>query len=85
MEVIFTGTALSDLQYWKKKKDSKIQNRISKLLADIKDHPFSGIGKPEALRFNLSGYCSRRITGEHRIVYRVEKNKIIVIAFRYHY
>jgi len=85
MEIAFTETALSDLQYWKKKKDIKIQIRITKLLEDIKEHPFKGIGKPEPLKFNLSGYWSRRITDEHRIVYRVDKNKVVVIALRYHY
>ncbi|MEO6328756.1 MAG: Txe/YoeB family addiction module toxin [Ginsengibacter sp.] len=85
MEIIFTDTALADLNYWKKKNDVKIQNRISKILKDMVEDPFKGIGKPEALKFNLSGYWSRRINNEHRIVYSVEKNKIIVIALRHHY
>lgn len=85
MEIVFTDTAKADMQFWKKNKDHKVQLRIRQLLEDMLKDPYRGIGKPEALRFNLSGYWSRRITKEHRIVYRVEKNKIIVIALRLHY
>ncbi|MCM1030713.1 MAG: Txe/YoeB family addiction module toxin [Oscillibacter sp.] len=78
---------MDDLSYWKKIGNKQILTKIECLLSDIAEHPFSGIGKPEALRFELSGYWSRRINSEHRIVYRVEDNRIIVviISMRFHY
>lgn len=85
MEVVFTDTALEDLDYWKKSGQTTIQNKISSLLQNIRQTPYSGIGKPEPLKHNLSGYWSRRINKEHRIVYRVEDQKIIIISLRFHY
>ena len=86
MEVEFTSNALKDLKYWKKTNNTTIQKRITILLADIIKHPFTGIGKPESLKHQLKGYWSRRITKEHRIVYKVENNKLIIVAaLRFHY
>lgn len=87
MEIRFTKEALDDLSYWKKIGDKQILTKIESLLVDIAEHPFSGIGKPEALRFELAGYWSRRINSEHRIVYRVENDQVvvIVISMRHHY
>tara|TARA_R110001592_G_scaffold89458_3_gene263115 strand:- start:2231 stop:2491 length:261 start_codon:yes stop_codon:yes gene_type:complete len=86
MEIEFTKTALKDLKYWKSTKNTTIQKRISVLLEDIVKHPFSGIGKPEALKYQLKGFWSRRITKEHRIIYKVVNNKIIIVtALRFHY
>ncbi|MCB9361645.1 MAG: Txe/YoeB family addiction module toxin [Flavobacteriales bacterium] len=86
MEIEFTKTALKDLKYWKNTKNTTIQKRISVLLEDIVKHPFSGIGKPEALKYQLKGFWSRRITKEHRIIYKVVNNKIIIVtALRFHY
>ena len=86
MEVELTSNALKDLNYWKKTNNTTIQKRITILLADIIKHPFTGIGKPEALKHQLKGYWSRRITKEHRIVYKVENNKLIIVAaLRFHY
>mgnify|MGYP005992763997 CR=1 FL=1 len=86
MEIEFTKNALKDLKYWKKTNNTSIQERITLLLKDIVKHPFSGIGKPEALKHRLKGYWSRRITKEHRIVYKVVNNKIIIVAaLRFHY
>ena len=67
--------------------NKQIQLKIEALLADIAEHPFTGIGKPEPLRFELAGHWSRRINSEHRIVYRVEGEQIVVviISMRYHY
>lgn len=59
--------------------------RIRELLKDILRHPEEGIGKPERLKFQLSGYWSRRISKEHRLIYKIEKDNIIVISCRYHY
>jgi toxin YoeB len=85
MEMNFSPEAISDITFWKNSGNKAIQKRITALLQDIEEHPFSGIGKPEALRYNLSGCWSRRITNEHRLVYKVENNKIIIIACRFHY
>jgi toxin YoeB len=85
MEVVLTDTAQKDLLYWKKSGQVPIQKKISKLIKDISQHPFSGIGKPEALKHELSGYWSRRINKEHHIVYQVQEDKVVVISMRYHY
>jgi len=87
MEIRFTKEALDDLSYWKKTGNKQILSKIDRLLSDIAEHPYSGIGKPEPLRFELAGYWSRRINSEHRIVYRVENDQIIVviISIRFHY
>lgn len=87
MEIRYTKTALDDLSYWKKIGNKQILAKIERLLIDIAEHPFTGIGKPEPLRFELAGYWSRRINAEHRIVYRVEGDHIIVvvISMRFHY
>ena len=80
MRVIkFERKALEHLS-WFEKHDTKVLSKIHTLLEDIKLHPYSGIGKPEALRGNLFGYWSRRITKEHRLVYKIEGNTIIIIA-----
>ena len=87
MEIRFTKVALDDLSYWKKIGNKQILSKIERLLADMAEHPFTGIGKPEPLRFELAGYWSRRINTEHRIVYRIENEQIVVviISMRYHY
>jgi toxin YoeB len=80
----FDKNAQEDLQYFLKT-DKKILKRIKELFEDIETNPFSGKGKPEALKYNLSGKWSRRITQEHRLVYEVNKNTVIVYSCRYHY
>ena len=71
---------------WFMKHDKKLYLKIRTIIEDIKLHPYSGLGKPEALRFELSGYWSRRINREHRLVYKVEGDLIIIIAScRFHY
>jgi toxin YoeB len=84
MNVTFTPTALDDLRYWLKT-DKKLSDRILSLLEEIRRTPFDGSGKPEPLRFQLAGCWSRRIDREHRLVYQVDENEIVVIACRYHY
>lgn len=84
MEIAFVDAAISDLKYWKESNDKKILQRITQLIESIQKSPFQGIGKPEPLKHNLSGYWSRRINKEHRIVYRIENNRII-ISLRFHY
>ena len=74
----------SDYVYWQRQ-DRKTLKRINKVIEDVMRNPFDGIGKPEPLKENLSGYWSRRIDEANRLVYKVEKNYIIVISCRYHY
>jgi len=81
----FAGTAQKDLKYWKSIGQQAILKKIRKLLIDAQQNPFEGIGKPEPLKHQFSGYWSRRITNEHRMIYKVEKNTISVIALRHHY
>ncbi|WP_293670676.1 Txe/YoeB family addiction module toxin [uncultured Parabacteroides sp.] len=87
MEIIFSPQALEDIEYWKKSGNKAIMNKITALLIDIQAHPFSGIGKPEALKYDLTGYWSRRINSEHRIVYSVHNDmiEIHILSMRYHY
>ena len=85
MEIIFTEDAYSQLQFWKKSGNKKIQARISQLIADNGVSPYTGIGKPEQLKYNLSGYWSRRITSEHRLVYYVKDDLLYIISLRFHY
>ena len=80
-------TGRKDRDYRKKSGNTKIQNRISALLKDILQHPFTGIGKPEPLKHNLKGLWSRRINEEHRLVYQVSDGMIYVyvLSMRFHY
>ena len=73
-----------DYVYWKQT-DKKIIKRINKLIEDIKRHPFDGLGNPAPLKYNWSGFWSRRIDQEHRLVYAVENNEILIAQYRYHY
>ena len=84
-KIEFTETALEDYEYWKKTNNQKIIDKIKILLKNIQETPFTGLGKPEPLKHQLSGYWSRRINREHRIVYKVEREIIFVIALRHHY
>jgi toxin YoeB len=80
----FTPDAWDDYLYWQSQ-DKKTLKRINQLLRDVSREPFTGIGKPEPLRENLTGYWSRRIDDTTRLVYAVEEQAIIVVACRYHY
>lgn len=84
MNLVFTPEAWEDYRYWQKT-DKRITKRIHELIKDIKRSPLDGIGKPEALRHNLSGCWSRRITEEHRMVYKVMDDAIAFLQMRYHY
>ena len=73
-------------EYWQwAKDDKKTFNKITSLINDIVRDPFNGIGKPEPLKHNLTGHWSRRITDEHRLVYKVENAQIIIVSCKYHY
>ncbi|MCX5846317.1 MAG: Txe/YoeB family addiction module toxin [Deltaproteobacteria bacterium] len=84
MTIQFTDEAWRDFE-WFLDYDKQIVKRIRMLLKDMLRNPEEGIGKPEKLRFDLSGCWSRRINDEHRLVYKIEKDTIIVIGCRYHY
>jgi len=84
MKIFFTETALSDYQQWEKQDAAKFK-KIQSLLKNIRSTPFSGIGKPEPLQFNLQGFWSRRISKEHRLVYKIKDNTITVISCKFHY
>ena len=84
MKIIFSQNAWQDYLFWQKT-DKKILKRINQLIRAIQHSKNEGIGKPEALRFNLSGYWSRRINTEHRLVYKTEGDSIYIAQARYHY
>jgi len=85
MEIIYSDDAKNDLTYWDKYGTLSAKNRIKVLLQSMSETPFSGIGKPEALKYELSGYWSRRIDKEHRIIYCVRYNRIEIVSFKGHY
>ena len=84
MKLIFSEHAWQDYLYWQKN-DKKNLKRANELIKDIQRNKHEGIGKPEPLKHNLSGYWSRRITNEHRIVYKIENDSILIAQLRYHY
>lgn len=79
MEVIYSPKAIEHLKYWKKSGNIAIQKKIEQLIIAIQENPFEGIGKPEPLKYELSGSWSRRINEEHRIVYEIHDDGTIVI------
>jgi toxin YoeB len=88
MKTAWTEDAWQDYLYWQKT-DEKILTAINDLIKDIKRDPFKGLGKPEPLKHTLQGWWSRRISGEHRLVYRVsgkdDNQQLDIVQYRYHY
>ena len=84
MKVIFAELAWEDYLHWQSL-DRKVLGRINSLIKECMRHPFSGIGKPEPLKGDLAGYWSRRITDEHRLVYKVTEEGLLVAQCRHHY
>jgi toxin YoeB len=84
MEILFLDQGWEDYLYWQST-DKMVLKKINSLLKDISRDPFKGIGSPEPLKHDLSGYWSRRITLEHRLVYRMQEGQIRVLQCRYHY
>jgi len=84
VRLIFADDAWEDYLYWQKH-DKQMVERINKLIKEIQREPFTGIGKPEALKHALAGFWSRRITDEHRMVYRVEGHALWIAQLRFHY
>jgi toxin YoeB len=88
VRVIFSETAWRDYLHWSEQ-DQKVLAVVNRLIEDVRRHPFTGLGKPEPLRRELAGYWSRRITAEHRLVYRVQgkgaDQEVAIARCRYHY
>ncbi|MGW5325541.1 Txe/YoeB family addiction module toxin [Streptomyces sp. NPDC004014] len=83
-DVRFRPTGWEDLLYWQDA-DRKLFRKLVRLISEIQRDPFTGIGKPEPLKGDLSGYWSRRIDDEHRLVYRATDKEVVIIKARYHY
>ena len=84
MILSFADDAWEDYLYWQQE-DKKILKKINRLIKEIQRDPFEGLGEPEPLKYNWSGYWSRRITIEHRLVYKVTDNSLLIAQCRYHY
>ena len=84
MNLIFSDKAWEEYMYWQNT-DKQILKKINQLIRDIKREPFDGIGKPEPLKYELSGFWSRRISDEHRLVYEVSESYIAIVSCRFHY
>jgi toxin YoeB len=84
MKFVFVDESWEDYLYWQKN-DKKILTRINNLIKDISRSPYDGIGKPEPLKHKYQGYWSRRITEEHRLIYRVVEDEIHIAKCRFHY
>lgn len=84
MKLVFADEAWEDYLYWQKQ-DRRMVERINKLIQETKRDPFAGVGKPEPLKHALAGFWSRRITEEHRMVYRVDGDSLLIAQLRYHY
>ncbi len=85
MEIELTLIAVEDLKYFKKSGNQAILKKIRNLLESIQETPFSGIGKPEALKYDQTGNWSRRINQEHRLIYEIQESNIIIHSLRGHY
>lgn len=83
-KIIFEGSAFQDFTEWATI-DKKLYQRIVDLITDVLRQPFSGIGKPEPLKHDLKGYWSRRINDEHRLVYTINDEAVIIVSCKYHY
>ena len=84
MRLVFSENAWGDYLHWQKS-DRKVLKRINYLIQDVLRSPYEGIGKPESLKHGLTGYWSRRIDSEHRLVYKAESDSVLIAQCRYHY
>jgi len=84
MKLTWSEKSWNDYLYWQRT-DKQVLKKINQLIKDIKRNPFDGLGKPEPLKHQFSGFWSRRITDEHRLVYEVTENSIAIASCRYHY
>jgi toxin YoeB len=84
VKYVFVDESWEDYVYWQET-DKKMVRRINELLKDISRNPFSGLGKPEPLKYKYKGFWSRRINEEHRLIYQVKENEVLIAKCRYHY
>jgi toxin YoeB len=84
MRIIFSKNAWEDYISWQSE-DKKMVKKINDLIKDIQKTPYAGVGKPEALKYDLAGLWSRRIDREHTLVYQANENEILIYSCRYHY
>lgn len=84
MKLTWSEEAWEDYLYWQET-DKRMLKKINELIKDIRRTPFEGKGKPEPLKYNISGFWSRRITEEHRLVYALTDDALLIAACRYHY
>jgi len=84
MKIVFSSQAWEDYLHWQRM-DRKLLKRINELIKEVVRTPFEGTGKPEPLRHALGGYWSRRINDEHRLIYKVEGDSVLIAQARYHY
>lgn len=89
MEIIYSEKAQRDIEFWKKSGNKSVMKKITALIEDIINHPYEGLGKPEALKYDLQGFWSRRIDREHRIIYQVTNKNTIeilnILSLKGHY
>jgi len=84
MKITFSKNAWEDYLYWQKH-NKKMLRKINNLIKDIQRNPFDGIGKPEALKYDLAGFWSRRIDQEHRLIFKYKEEQIFIYACKFHY
>lgn len=84
MKVLFSERAWDDYVHWQGTDSSKLA-RVNELIRDVRRQPFKGLGKPEPLRFGFTGYWSRRIDQQHRLIYKIESDTVLIAQCRYHY
>lgn len=84
-DLCFTNTAMMDIADHRKSGNKAVLKKLLVLFEDISEHPFTGVGKPEPLKYALSGMWSRRVNKEHRIIYEVEANSVIIHSVKGHY
>lgn len=84
MRIVWAPGAWQDYLYWSRT-DVRVRDKINTLIEDVRRHPFTGLGKPEPLKRKLRGFWSRRISREHRLVYRIESGVVQIAQCRFHY
>lgn len=85
MDVVYKDQAIDDIKFWKRSGQKTIQGRIARLIEDIKLHPYTGLGKPEALKYEMSGFWSREIDKGNRLIYKLSGGQLHIISLLGHY
>ena len=84
MQILLSDVAKEHYRFWIKTNNTKTISKITSLIEDIQEHPFTGLGKPEPLKGDYSDFWSRRIDKEHRLIYKVENDIIVIMQCRFH-